>query len=630
MLNIFRKKAGSWMIKAILGAIIIVFVFWGVGNYGNRQGNIVAVVDGEKIKIDEYRKAYENLLEQFRQRFGKNLNDEIIKMLRIKNQALNMLVDRKLMLHAAEKLKLRVSQDEVVAVIKSFTAFQTAGTFNNRLYSSILNRVRMTPDEFEAEQSATLLLNKLRRFIVDCVKVSEEEAREWFTWNNSSVKIDYVFFDPEAYKDISPSDQDISNYFETHKEQYKTDPMIKVRYLHFNPANYESRVTVSDDELQDYYETNPEEFITPKTVEARHILIKNSENDTPEKVEANRTRALEIQKKAEQGEDFAELARKYSEGPSKDSGGFLGAFRKQDMVKPFADKAFSMKLNEISDPVKTRFGWHILKLEKINEETTTPFEEASEKIREKIIKERAVNLAYDEAENIYSASFGGDDLVNAASEDNLEVKTTGFFTKQGPEKGISEPSKFASAGFALGDMELSDILDLKDGYYILQLVEKLPSKIPALNEVREKVRTDFIIAGQKEKAEQDAIALLDDLKNGTPMRAGAEKYNLKVLTSDFFKRDALSSDTGLERSVIEASFKLSKKHKLCEQVISGTQGFYLVGFKKSKQPDSDEFEDNKEALRAQLLETKKNKTFEAWLLQLRNGSEISIENNFLE
>jgi len=630
MLNIFRKKAGSWMIKAILGAIIIVFVFWGVGNYGDRQGNIVAVVDGEKITIDEYRKAYENLLEQFRQRFGKNLNDEIIKMLRIKNQALNMLIDRKLMLNAAEKLKLRVSQDEVVAAIKSFTAFQTAGTFNNRLYSSILNSVRMTPDEFEAEQSTTLLLNKLKLIIVDCAKVSEQEAREWFTWNNSSVRIDYVLFDPEAYKDIDPSDQDVPDYFETHKEKYKTDPMAKVRYLHFDPANYESRVTVSDDELQDYYETNPEEFITPKTVEARHILIKNSENDTPEKVEANRTRALEIQKKAEQGEDFAELARKYSEGPSRDSGGFLGAFRKQDMVKPFADKAFSMKRNEISDPVKTRFGWHILKLEKINEKTTTPFEEASEKIREKIIKERAVNLAYDEAENIYSASFGGDDLVNAASEDNLEVKTTEFFTKQGPEKGISEPSKFASAGFALGDMELSDILDLKDGYYILQLVEKLPSKIPALNEVREKVRTDFIIAGQKEKAEQDAIALLDDLKNGTPMSAGAEKYNLKVLTSDFFKRDALSSDTGLERSVIEASFKLSKKHKLYEQVISGTQGFYLVGFNKSKQPDSDEFEDDKEALREQLLETKKNKTFEAWLLQLRNGSEISIENNFLE
>ncbi len=630
MLNIFRKKAGSWMIKAILGAIIIVFIFWGVGNYGNRQGNIVAVVDGEKITIGEYRKAYENLLEQFRQRFGKNLDDEIIKMLRIKNQALNMLVDRKLMLHAAEKLELRVPQDEVVAAIKSFTAFQTAGEFSNRLYSSILNRIRMTPDEFETEQRDALLLNKLRLFIVDCVKVSEEEAREWFTWNNSSVKIDYVFFDPEAYKDISPSDQDISNYFETHKEQYKTEPMIKVRYLHFNPANYESKVTVSNDELQDYYETNREEFIRPKTVEARHILIKNSENDTPEKVEVNRIRALEIKKKAEQGEDFAELARKYSEGPSRDSGGFLGAFRKKDMVKPFADKAFSMKLNEISDPVKTRFGWHILKLEKINEETTTPFEEASEKIRKKIIKERAVNLAYDEAEKIYSASFGGDDLVNAAGEYNLEVKTTGFFTKQGPEKGISEPSRFAFAGFALGNMELSDILDLKDGYYILQLVDKLPSKIPALSEVREKVRTDLIIARQKKKAKQDAIALLDDLKNGTPMRAGAEKYNLKVLTSDFFKRDALSSDTGLERSVIEASFKLSKKHKLYDQVISGAQGFYLVGFNKSKQPDPDEFENNKEALMAQLLETKKNKTFEAWLSQLRNGSKISIENNFLE
>jgi len=629
MLNVFRKKAGSWMVKAILGAIIIVFIFWGVGNYGEKQGNMVAVVNGENITIDEYRDAYENLLEQFRKRFGNNLNDEMIKMFRIKHQALNMLINRKLMINAAKKLKLRVSQDEVVSAIKNFEAFQTAGTFDKRLYANILNRIRTTPDEFEAEQGVALLLNKLRLFITDCVKVSEQEAREWFVWNNSSVKIDYVIFDPESYKDIDPSDKKAAGYFEIHKEEYKTEPMVKVRYIHFDPENYKPVVTISDDELRNYYEMNPEEFIKPKTVEARHILIKTDKNDSPEKIKEKRERTLEIQKMAEKN-DFAELARKYSEGPSRDNGGFLGAFTQKDMVKPFADKAFSMQIDEISDPVRTRFGWHIIKLEKINEESTIPFKEAAVKIREKITKERAVNLAYDEAEKVYDASFAGDDLVTAAREHNLKVETTEFFTKQGPENNILDRLKFASAGFSLGDMELSDILDFKDGYYILQLIDKLPPEIPEFTAVREKVRTDLIKFKQREKAEHDSQALLGDLKNGVSMSLGAEKYNLKASTSDFFKRDASPGNTGLERTIIEASFNLSEKQELHEQVIPGMNGFYLISFNKSKKPDPDEFEDKKKAASNKLLQDKKIKTFEAWLSQLRKGSDISIENNFLE
>jgi peptidyl-prolyl cis-trans isomerase D len=629
MLNVFRKKAGSWMVKAILGAIIIVFIFWGIGNYGEKQGNIVAVVNGEKITIDEYRDAYENLLEQFRKRFGNNLNDEMIKIFRIKHQALNMLINRKLMINAAKKLKLRVSQDEIISAIKNFEAFQTGGTFDKRLYANILNRIRITPDKFEAEQGVGLLLNKLRLFITDCVKVSEQEAREWFVWNNSSVKIDYVIFDPESYKDIDPSDKEAAEYFELHKEEYKTEPMVKVRYIHFDPENYKPMVTISDDELRNYYEMNPEEFIKPKTVEARHILIKTDKNDSPEKIEEKRKRILEIQKMAEKN-DFAELARKYSECPSRDNGGFLGAFTQKDMVKPFADKAFSMSINEISDPVRTRFGWHIIKLEKINEESIIPFKEAAVKIREKITKERAVNLAYDEAEKVYDASFAGDDLVTAAQEHNLKIETTDFFTKQGPENGISDPLNFASASFSLGDMELSDILDLKDGYYILQLIDKLPPEIPEFTAVRDKVRTDLIKLKQREKAEHDAKAFLGDLKNGVAMTLGAEKYNLKVLTSDFFKRDASPGNTGLEKAIIEASFNLSEKQKLHEQVIPGIGGFYVISFNESKKPDQDEFEDKKKAVSNKLLQEKKNKTFEAWLSELRKRSEISIENNFLE
>ncbi|MCD6184606.1 MAG: SurA N-terminal domain-containing protein [Deltaproteobacteria bacterium] len=629
MLKILRQKAGSWMVKAILGVIIIVFVFWGVGSYNSKKDNVIAVVNGEKITINEYRETYENLLSQFRKRFGNNLNDEMIKMLRIKRQTVNMLIDRKLLINAAEKLKLRVTQDEVVSEIKKFPAFQTAGTFDKRLYSSILNRIRTTPEKFESEQSVSLLLNKLRLFITDCVKVPEEEAREWFVRNNLAIKIDYVLFDPATYKGINPSDKEASDYFEIHKEEYKTEPEVKVRYLRFDPENYKSEVNISNQEIQDYYDANPDEFIEPETVEARHILLKTGQNVSPEMVEAQRKKALEILAMAKKENNFAELAKQYSEGPSKNNGGFLGAFRKKDMVKPFAEKAFSMKPGEISDPVQTRFGWHIIKVEKVTPESTTPFEKAAIKIQAEITKERALNLAYDEAESVYSASFGGDDLITAAREHNIKVKTTDFFTKQGPEKGISDRSKFASAAFALQKMDISDIVDCKNSYYVLQLIEKNPSRIHEFSAVQEKVISALIKKKQKEKAEQDAQALLDDLKSGVLISSGAEKYNLKSSTSDFFKRNDLPKNSGLEESIIKVSFQLSEKHKLPEHLIEGIRGYYVIEFNDNKKADPDEFNDNKETIRTKILEEKKNHTFETYLAQLRKRSEISIENNFL-
>ena len=166
----------------------------------------------------------------------------------------------------------------------------------------------------------------------------------------------------DGNRNIKPSQEEVKAFFEDHKTNYKTEAMVKVRYLHFNPDTYHPDVTIADEDIKYYYDDNREEFETPKTVEARHILIKADKDADSETFKKTRERAFDIMMIAKGGKDFAELAKKYSEGPSRDRGGSLGAFRKEAMVKPFADMAFSMKAGEISEPVRTRFGWHILKL----------------------------------------------------------------------------------------------------------------------------------------------------------------------------------------------------------------------------------------------------------------------------
>ena len=189
------------------------------------------------------------------------------------------------------------------------------------------------------QQREAITMNKLQNFIAGTIKVSDIEAQQWYKWNNAEVDIDYVLLEPQQIKNIEPTTDEIEAYFETHKEKYKTDPEIKVRYVYLNPEIYVTKVTVSEEDIADYYESNLEKFKNPKTVQARHILIKAGQNAKPEEVESARQKAEDVLKLVRDGQDFAALARQYSEGPTKTKGGDLGTFSREAMVKPFTGMA---------------------------------------------------------------------------------------------------------------------------------------------------------------------------------------------------------------------------------------------------------------------------------------------------
>jgi len=631
MLRFLRQSATSWLIKLILGAIVIVFVFWGVGSFRSQRKDRVALVNGETITLDEYREAYNNIIEQLNQRLGNNLNDDMLKMLNVEGQAIDMLVDKKLMLQEAAKFDLRVTDNELADAIRQIEAFQTDGRFDSQIYKNVLNRNRLTPEKFELIQKEAMIIEKIRSFILSNVKVSEQEAIEWFKWENTSVNIDFVLFEPGRYEDIYPTINEINSFFEGHKESYKIDAMIKVRFLRFDPDAYKSIIETTAEEIHDHYENNIENFKTQKTIEARHILIKLDPNSNPETVEKKRKTALDILKLAREGIDFAELAKQYSECPSKVEGGYLGEFKKHAMVKPFAEKAFRMKAGETSEPVRTQHGWHIIKVEKINEKTTISFEAAKDKIRNKLVEERATNLAYEEAEAVYDASFEGDDLIKNAEARGINIVTTDFFTKNnGPDTGIKNRSAFASYAFNLSLMEIGDIQEFEDGYYIVQPIEKIPERIPDLRDVEETVRIDLIEQLRDEKAGKYANKLLVALKDNKSMDTECKKLNLNIVTTGFFKRNSSMPHIGFGQKISRAAFKLSNENMLPEAPVKGENGYYIIRFRDRKEPGLNGFEEEKEKIKDKLLKQKMFKTFDTWLSSMRKKSVISIEKGFWE
>ena len=628
MLNLMRKHASSWIIKFLLAAIILVFIPWGVQRYTSQRSSRVADVNGTIITLSDYRNAYNGLLEQVRQSFGNNLNDELIEALQLKKRALDQLVDRVIMLQAAEKLKIQVSDEELARTIRSIGAFQTAGVFDNQRYLGILSRTRLSPETFEEQQRESMIIDKLQGFIAGNIKVSDVEARQWYQWNNAEVDLDYVLIEPGQFKNIEPTADEVRDYFERHKENYKTDPEIKVRYLVLRPEDFAARVTVTEKDIREYYESNPEKFEEPKTVQARHILIKVAENATPEEVESARKRAEDVLKMAKEGQDFATLARKYSEGPTKAKGGELGTFRREAMVKPFADKAFSMEAGEISEPVRTRFGWHIIKVEKVNPAKTLTLDEAREDIRKKLKAERSKNLAYDEAEAVYDATFEGQNLDDIAKNRNLKISETKHFTEKNPPKDIKDAAKFASIAFGLPLNEVSDVQEFSDGYYLMEVVDKVPSKIPELDAVTEQVKKDVIKEKQDARALEEAKRFLAELNNGQPFATVSQKFKLAPKKTGFFKRRDSIPSIGYEAEIAQSAFKLSDTNPLPTEPLKGQKGYYVIRFSKRQEPAADGFEKEKTAIVERLLQQKTVKTMDAWLNRIKGESQISIEEGF--
>ena len=629
MLSLMRKHAGTWMIKVILGAIVVVFVFWGVGSYTSRQAGRVAKVNGTIITLDDYRASYNNLIEQVRQSFGNNLNEELIRMLQLRKRALDQLVDKVLMLQAAEKLKLTVSDEELAEFIRNIGAFQSAGVFDSGRYLNALNRSRLTPEAFEVQQREALIIDKLQTLITGSIKVPDLEVRQWYLWNNAEVDIDYLVLEPQRYKDIKLTDEEIRNYFEQHKDSYKTDPGVKVRYLYFKPEDYAARVTLAEDDIRDYYESNLDEFNIPKTVEARHILIKADPNVKAEQDESARKKAEEIFKLAKEGQDFAELARKYSEGPTKDRGGYLGTFRREEMIKPFSDKAFSMNAGDISEPVRTTFGWHIIKVEKVNPAKTLTLDEAQADIRKKLEADRSKNMAYDEAEAAYDAAFEKQNLDRIAAEHNLQIRATQLFTQKNPPKEIKNPARFAAEAFNLPLNEISTVQDFGDGYYLLEVVDKVEPQIPELKAVEQKVSDDLLKERQDQRAREEADLLLTELKNGQALASLSQKFKIPVKQTGFFKRNGSIPGIGAESDIARMAFKLSDDNPLPQEVIKGQKGYYVIHFRKRQEPSLEGFEKEKAAIKDQLLQQKTMKTVDAWLTRLRSESEISIAEDLL-
>jgi len=631
MLDLLRRKARSPYLQATLVIIIIVFIFWGVGrNSGNVQ-NSVATVNDENIPFRDYQKEYDKTVSTLRDQFGGSIPSGLLDSINIKQQVINKLVQSALLRQGALKAGLYVSDHELRSTIEDMAAFKQNGFFDKKWYKEVLANSRLSVTKFEAGVRNDLLSAKILDHLSRFILPSEDAIRNHFNSTYQTTQFNYVEIPADSFSDkVELTEEKLKAFYEENKLNYQSDPKTKLQYLLFSFDAAEVPMP-TDSEIEQRYQNTLNRYATEERRRARHILLRTG--DSAEKNAQQKKRAEEILAQIRNGADFAEKAKEFSDDGSAPKGGDLGFFQREQMVKPFADAAFSLAEGEVSGIVETQFGYHIIKLEKIEPARLKPLSEVREQIVAQLQEEAKKVEPFNQANSAYEGIILSGSLAKyvekAQQQDqNLPLTTTELFTQLEPPQELLTLPEIVNAGFSLKQGELSSILETSKGYAIVFVEEKQPPAQLELADVKERVKKDFIDQTSQTLAKKTAESLLESLKKGADFSEEAKKLSLELKETPFVSRNDFSAAT-LPSQIVQDSLTLSAATKYPEEIASLNNTFYVVGFKARQDPDNSLFEEKKDEITAQLIKARHNDLLTAWLEDLRRSADITTNEQLL-
>lgn len=635
MLDLIRKKQKTVIIKVVFWTIIAAFVgtiflVWGKGSDREGQGASVAVtVNKTRIGFDDYQRAYSNLYRLYQNIYRDQFTPVLEKQLRLKQQALDSLIDETLLLEEAKDQDLEISKKELVESIAQISAFHENGAFSKDRYLQVLAYQRLTPDDFETIQRRQLLVEKMRERLQSGVTVTEEEIEQEYRNQNEKVNLAFVKLPPALFESrVKVSEEELLSYFAEHQEEFRIPESIALRYLQFEPDRYANEVTFDDEELKKYYRRHLDRYEIEEQVKASHILIRVDEDADEATRNKKRELAEKVLKDARAGKDFAKLARTHSDDAGSASrGGELGYFSRGAMVAPFEKAAFALKPGEISDIVETPFGFHIIKGEEYIEAGVKPLADVLGEVKEGLREEKARQLAFEKAMDAYNINRRTGDLEAASAANDLGIKETGLFSRGEPVDGIENAAEISSVVFTLKEGELARPANLPQGVFLIKVRERRESRLPELDEVRSRVEQAFRRDKSEDLAKQAAEEILAGLKEGKTLKALADKFGVKAEETDFFTRSygAFVPRLGSAEDLASAAFTLTAEAPVADGVFTVDGKYVVARLKEIRPADMSGLDQTKQdQIRETLLARKEEEAISKKLQELREEAKIVI------
>ncbi|MGR9012429.1 MAG: SurA N-terminal domain-containing protein [Gammaproteobacteria bacterium] len=522
MLTKIREKAQGAFAWGILIVICVPFALWGIQNYVDtgEESPVASVGDKDFFQRDVNR-AYEQ--------YSQNLQGMAFDEQTLKAQALEKLIKDEVLLQHVHAKGLVTTDDAARDFIQSLPYFQVDGKFDNQRYKTMLSLQKMSSGEFVSRIKNALIMEQFQRSIIDSSFATKYDVESFFKIQNQQRDVDYVTVAVQKQTE-QPSEEDIAAYYQKHQDLYQTPEQVSVEYIELALDDIAKTIAVSDDKLKAYYEEQKDQYTTPERRKISHILFAINDK-TDEKT------ALDKALKAKEQlatKDFAALAMELSDDKlSAKIGGDLGLFNVGVMEKSFEDAASALKLGEVSKPVKSAFGYHLIKVTELIPGEIKPFDTVKNEVTNAYQKAQAENAFYEAGETLTEMSYENpDNLKTVADALGITIKESTLFTKDKGE-GIAADEKIRSTSFTEEVLQGNNSTPIElgtDRLVVLRMLEHKPAAARELKDVKQDIVAVLLADKAKQQAVETAKKIKARLQAGESIQAVAADSNLQVTT----------------------------------------------------------------------------------------------------
>jgi peptidyl-prolyl cis-trans isomerase D len=632
MLDRMRRHRG-WL-KWSLALVVLTFVVFYIPDFlGTQAGaaptEVLADVEGSPITVRQFQRRYNLQVNAYRNQFGGQLNEQLLRQLGIDRQILQQLVDEEAMAAEAEKQGITVSDVEIRERILAMPGFQENGKFvGEARYRQVLQfqNPPLTTTEFESSLRRGLAIEKLRSALTGWMSLSDAEVDAEYRKRNEKVKLEVVPVTADAFKSqVSVTDAEIGEAFEKNKETYRIPEKRKIKYAQLEVEKLRSTVTVAEADIAAFYQQNLQQYQTSAEVRASHILFKTEGKDE----NAVKAAAEAVLPKAKApGADFAALAKQYSEDESnKNNGGDLDYFGRGRMVPEFETAAFALKPGEVSDLVKSSFGFHIIKVIDSKPDTTRPLAEVRAEIEEQLKWQKAQSEAERIAKEIEATLKTPAELDRIAKERSLTVAETGLVARDEPLDKLGPQPELAARVFALNDGEVTPAMRVNTGWVFATVAAKAEPRVPVLDEVKTKVRENVVNEKASALATSRAAAIAAGLRTSKDFAGAVKKAGLAVKPTELIARGAPIPDLGVSVAIDKVAFSLPQGG--ISDPITTPSGTAIVRVVERQEVTDADITAGRDQLRDELVNQRRDRFFGAYMQKAKQGLKITINQDTL-
>ncbi len=564
MLLTIRKKSQGWVAWVIVLIIAIPFALFGINSYFEGANQVpVANVDGEKITTQTFENAMEQRRRFFRSQLGNNFDPAMVDNPQFRLQVVEGLISSRLIQSYAQENGLRLSDDALRASIVTTPEFQVDGKFDQDTYRRVISARGYSAEGYEQQLRRSGGIQQLQTGLSVSALVNPQELNQLLALTMQKRDADYtVIAASETLAGVQVSEEEKREEYENNENRYQQDDRIKLNFVKLTLDEIAGDIELDEEEIEQAYEASKGQYRKPEARIASHILLSVPRSADEAKQNAVLEQAEQLVIRLNQGEDFAVLAEEFSDDPgSKRQGGDLGIIAKGQMVPEFEEAVFGMAQGEISAPVKTEFGYHIVKLTSLEEESIRPYQDVKAEVAV-AEKNRLARTQFSEtAETFRTLVFEEPDSLEAAALAlGLEVQTSDWVTQNNGAGDFSNPRVRAAAfdGAVLDEDLNSEVIDVSDDVLIavhknefeaqhLKAFDDVAVEIEALIKQRKaaeiaKKNGESLIEGLRQGAMQDAIAF-----NKLPeLRSEVTDLTDREVAEKVFRAKMVDSETLIE------------------------------------------------------------------------------------